>query len=74
MKEATTQQIKADRFLRIKQICPDLLPISKASFWAGCKSGKYPAPTKLGPRTTVWRESEIQKIITDSKEQYQIER
>ena len=58
-----TRQLQTDRFLRIKQICPDLLPISKASFWAGVKTGRYPAPQKLGPRTTVWKESDIMRII-----------
>ena len=40
-----------------------LIPISRASWWAGVKSGKYPRPIKLGCRTTVWRESEIAEFI-----------
>jgi predicted DNA-binding transcriptional regulator AlpA len=61
-----------DKFLREKQILGDskakppiepILPISRSSWWEGVKSGRYPAATKLGPRTTVWRESEIQALI-----------
>lgn len=52
-----------DRLLRIKQIIPDKIHISKSSWWAGVRSGKYPKPMKLGERTTVWRESEIDAII-----------
>jgi len=52
-----------DRLLRIKQIIPDYLPISKASFWAGVKTGRYPKPLKLSERTTCWRESEILAIV-----------
>ena len=56
-----------DRLLRIKQIIPDILPISKATFWAGVKTGHFPAPMKLGPRTTVWRESDIKKLVNPEK-------
>lgn len=42
---------------------PPLIPISKSSWWAGVKSGRFPKPVKLGPRTTCWRETEILAII-----------
>jgi len=51
------------RLLRLKQIIPNKIPISKSSWWAGVKSGKYPKPLKLGERTTVWREENIDAII-----------
>ena len=53
---------KTDRLLRISQIIPEILPISKTSWWNGVKTGKYPQPVKLGERTTAWRESDIQKL------------
>jgi predicted DNA-binding transcriptional regulator AlpA len=37
--------------------------VSKSSWWAGCKSGRYPSAVKLGPRTTAWRVSEIRALI-----------
>ncbi|UPU01271.1 AlpA family transcriptional regulator [Bradyrhizobium barranii subsp. apii] len=27
------------------------------------RSGRYPAPVKLGPRITAWREADIQRLI-----------
>ena len=45
---------------------PDILlriPISRSAWWAGCKSGKYPKPVKLGPRTTAWRASDIAELL-----------
>jgi prophage regulatory protein len=39
------------------------LPISKSAWWAGVKSGVYPAPVKLGPRTTCWRDADIQQLV-----------
>ena len=57
-----------DRLLRVKQIIPDIVPMSKASWWAGVKAGLYPAPVKvLGPRMTVWRERDILNFINGEK-------
>ncbi|HAU0604185.1 TPA: AlpA family phage regulatory protein [Legionella pneumophila] len=59
-------------FLRLKQIIgdnkanppiPALIPISKSTWWAGVKSGRFPQPVKLGPRTTAWRVEEIREFI-----------
>jgi predicted DNA-binding transcriptional regulator AlpA len=27
------------------------------------KSGRFPAPVKLGPRITAWRDADIQRLI-----------
>lgn len=53
------------RLLRLNQIIGEdkLLPISKSTWWDGVASGRYPAPVKLGPRTTTWRLSDINRII-----------
>lgn len=48
-------------FLRLPQVL-EIFPISRSSWWQGCKSGKYPKPIKLGPRTTVWRKDEIEEL------------
>jgi len=50
------------RFLRLPQIL-ELIPVSRSSWWAGCKSGRYPKPVKLGPRTTAWRAADIQALL-----------
>lgn len=39
------------------------IPVSKSTWWAGVKSGRFPAPIKLGPRITAWRETDIQKLV-----------
>jgi len=62
-------------YLRLSQIIgapkanppiPPIIPVSKSSWWAGCKSGRYPAPQKLGPRTTCWRVEDIRALIDGS--------
>ena len=35
------------------------IPISKSTWWAGVKDGRFPKPQKLGPKTTVWRAKDI---------------
>lgn len=60
--------------IRLKQIVGDpnasppifpIIPISKSHWWEGVKSGRFPQPLKLGPRTTVWRVEDIRALIAD---------
>jgi prophage regulatory protein len=46
---------------------PAIIPVSKSTWWAGVKSGRYPRPIKLGPRITAWRVEDIRKLINESK-------
>lgn len=59
-------------FLRLRQIIgnpkanppiPALIPVSKSTWWAGVKSGRYPAPVKLGERITAWHVKDITRLI-----------
>lgn len=64
-------------YLRLNQIVgspkadppiPPLIPISKSTWWAGVKEKRFPAPVKLGPRTTVWRVEDILALIEGTYE------
>lgn len=55
-----------NRFLRLNSIvgdrktgAPGMLPMAASTWWAGVKSGRYPAPVKLGPRITAWRLEDV---------------
>ena len=39
------------------------LPISKSTWWAGVKAGRYPKPIKFGPRITAWKIADICDLI-----------
>ena len=39
--------------------------ISRASIWAKAKIGEFPAPIKLGPRTTAWNSDEVDEWIAN---------
>jgi len=54
------------RLLRLKQIIPAIIPISKSAWWAGVQSGRYPKPFKLSERTTVWKSEDIMKVIEEA--------
>jgi prophage regulatory protein len=59
-------------FLRLPQIIgdpeavppiPARIPVSKSTWWAGVKAGRYPAAVKLGPRITAWRVDDILALM-----------
>jgi prophage regulatory protein len=58
-------EVPATGFLRLTSILAPHgpIPISKSTWWAGVKSGRFPQPLKLGPRITVWRAEEIHELI-----------
>ncbi|WP_446424378.1 helix-turn-helix transcriptional regulator [Mailhella sp.] len=49
-------------YLRLSQIL-NIIPISKSAWWEECRSGLYPKPVKLGPRTTAWRVEDIRDLM-----------
>ncbi len=54
--------IPTSGFLRLPQILA-IFPISKSAWWEGCKTGRFPKPVKLGPRTTVWKAEDIAALV-----------
>jgi len=51
-------------FMRLPAVLA-VYPVSKTTWWAGVKSGRYPQPVKLGPRTTAWRAEDIMQLIDE---------
>jgi Predicted transcriptional regulator len=51
-----------DALLRLPQVLT-LVPVSRASWYAGIKVGRYPQQVQLGPRTVAWRRSDIERLI-----------
>ena len=56
------QNITNNALLRLPQVLA-LIPVSRSAWWAGCKSGRYPKPVKLVPRTTAWRAADIAALL-----------
>jgi prophage regulatory protein len=60
-------EIPSTGFIRLKKVL-EIIPISKSSFWAGIKAGKYPKGVHLGPRTRAWPVEEIRSLISSIKQ------
>ena len=54
--------IASKGLLRLPKVL-DLVPVSRSTWWAGCKTGRFPKPVKLGPRTTAWRAEDIAALL-----------
>ncbi len=63
-------------FLRLSQIIVNyktfppilpIIPVSKSTWWAAVKSGRFPKPLKLGTRITVWRVEDIQALLKQTE-------
>jgi predicted DNA-binding transcriptional regulator AlpA len=52
-------------YLRLPQILK-IFPVSKSTWWAGVKSGRFPKSVKLGANTTAWRAEDIHALIRET--------
>lgn len=66
----STEVIASRTYLRVSDItrhrrtgAPGLLPITASTWWAWVKAGKAPAPIKLSPCCTVWREADVRAFV-----------
>lgn len=72
--EEANHRLPSEGFLRVNQLCNrkdkdgriiyGILSISKSNFWAGLREGRFQLnPIKLGKRTTVFKISEVRKLL-----------
>jgi prophage regulatory protein len=55
-----------------KRGIPALIPVSRSTWWAGVKIGRYPQPTRaLGDRITAWSIEDIRAFIEAADEKAQ---
>lgn len=59
---STQNQLPSTGFIRLSKVL-EYFPVSKSTWWAGIKAGKYPKGIKLGPRTTAWKVEDIRELI-----------
>ena len=57
--------LPATGFVRLSSILAPRgpIPVSKSTWWAGVKTGRFPKPVKLGPRITAWRVEDLRTLI-----------
>lgn len=60
-------QIVGKRATKSSPAIPAIIPVSKSTWWAGVRSGRYPKPTRaLGARITAWNVADIRALIEDA--------
>ena len=66
--EVSAPQLPPSGFVRLPGILAPHgpIPVSKSTWWAGIKDGRYPKPVKLGPRITAWRVEDIRSLISEA--------
>lgn len=62
MRHNQTTNHDIDGYLRLRDVLK-LVPVSRATWWAGIRDGRFPAGSKLGPKIRVWRKSEIVELL-----------
>lgn len=40
-----------------------LIPVSRSTWYEGVKSGRFPAPVRLGPMAVAWRAEDVRRIV-----------
>jgi predicted DNA-binding transcriptional regulator AlpA len=60
--------ISENSLLRLPQVLA-LIPVSRSTWWAGCRTGRFPKPVKLGPRISAWRAGEIAAVLENFSKQ-----
>lgn len=60
----TTPTAPPEKLLRLNVVL-SRVPISRSAWYQGVKDGKFPPPIKLGPKTSAWRESDVNRLIAD---------
>lgn len=58
----TVHVLPATGFLRLPEVLR-YYPVSRSTWWAGIRAGRYPQPVKLGERCTAWRIEDIRTLI-----------
>ena len=51
-------------FVRLRTVLT-IIPVSRSTWWAGIKVGRYPEPCKLGPGVTAWRVEDIRTLVEE---------
>lgn len=57
-----TTSLPETGFMRLPAVLA-VIPVSKSTWWAGVRSGRYPKAVKLGVKITAWRVEDIRALI-----------
>lgn len=55
--------LQGHAYLRLNQIVPGLLPVSRATWWRWVAQGQAPKPVKLSPGCTAWKAADVLEFL-----------
>lgn len=55
--------VEKDALVRLPAVLARV-PVSRATWLKGVKSGRYPAAVKIGERAAAWRVSDVDKVVS----------
>ena len=62
LSQSQLPHVHGGRFLRLPQVLA-IYPVGKTNWWAGVKSGRYPAAVRLTSRTVAWFSTDIEDLV-----------
>lgn len=65
MQGSPTIELPVTGFIRLPEVLR-VYPVSRSTWWAGVRAGRYPQPFKIGARATAWRAEDIRALISDT--------
>jgi predicted DNA-binding transcriptional regulator AlpA len=68
--DSTPSNLAGNGFLRLRDILAPHgpIPVSRSTWWAGCRDGRFPAPVKLSKRVTVWKRRDVESLMADPEQ------
>jgi prophage regulatory protein len=72
----TLPKLPETGFVRLNQILgdpdatppiPPIIPVSRTTWWAGVRSGRYPAPVRVSERSVAWDVESIRQLVAALK-------
>jgi prophage regulatory protein len=56
------ESVNFDRLIRLPEVL-QLVPVSRSTWFSGVRSGRYPAPVRIGVRAVAWRHRDIRRLV-----------
>ena len=70
MLDKNSNHLESKRLIRLNGVL-EILPLSRSCWWDGVRTGKYPAPVKLGERITCWRLEDVLKLVETGAREFE---
>ena len=61
--------LPAAGYVRAAQLVPDILPIHENTLWKWVRAGRFPKPTRLSSRVSVWNVNDVRAWFAEREGQ-----